>query len=248
MSSLFEPKKNALGLDARLKLIVLAIVLSLVLSSGGFIFPAVVILISLFAVLTAKLSWRLMALRVLEPGVIVIVLIALKSLSGGELLYVLPLSGHPVSLYRDGLLEGLGLGVRIVAAVGAMTAVSLSTPFADFLGALSWFRVPGPFVEIALFAYRYMRNLFEDAHVIYNSQKTRLGYSSLRRSLSSMGTLAGSLVIKAFDQSEATAASLHQRGYDGTVPLYNNRPFRTIEVLSALTFVSIMALTWMRWG
>jgi len=248
MSSFFEPKKNALGLDARLKLIALALLLALVLSSRGFAFPLTIISFSMLVPIVAKLPLKRMLLRVLEPAVIIAMLVALKSLSGKDLLYLVPLPGHPLSIYSDGLMEGLELGVRIMAAMGATAAVSLSTPFAELLGALSWLRVPGPFVEVALFAYRYMRNLFEDAQVIYNSQKTRLGYSTMRLTLSSMGTLAGSLVIKAFDQAEATAASLHQRGYDGTLPLYDNRPFRAWEVLTAIVFVAAMAGIWMRWG
>lgn len=251
MHTPFEPAKKASGplsMDGRLKLMALAIVLVLVLSSGGFTFPLMVIALSMLVPLATRVSWKLMALRILEPAVIVVVLIALKSLSGDELLYVVPLFGHPVSIYHDGLMEGLELAVRIIAALGATAAMSLSTPFAEFLGALSWLRVPGPFVEISLFAYRYMRNLFEDAQVIYNSQKIRLGYSSPRRALASMGTLAGSLVIKAFDQAEATAASLHQRGYDGTIPTYNRKPFRRDESLATLAFVAVMAGLWVLLG
>ena len=251
MHNFFEPGTKAVGplrMDGRLKLIALAIVIALVLSSGGFTFPLIVIALSMLVPLTTKVSWKLMVLRVMEPAVIVVVLVALKSLAGDELLYVVPLPGHPISIYHDGLMEGLGLAARIIAALGAMTAMSLSTPFSEFLGALSWFRVPGPFVEISLFAYRYMRNLFEDAQVIYNSQKTRLGYSSPGRALASIGTLAGSLVIKAFDQAEATAASLHQRGYDGTIPTYNRKPFMPGEAAASLAFVAIMAGLWVLYG
>jgi len=251
MHTLFEPETKAAGplnMDGRLKLIALAIVLGLVLSSGGVIFPLLVIALSMLVPLTTKVSWRLMLFRVIEPAFIVTVLIALKSFSGDELLYVVPFPGHPLNIYHDGLMEGLELAVRIIAAIGAMTAVSLSTPFAEFLGSLSWLRVPGPFVEVSLFAYRYMRNLFEDAQVIYNSQKTRLGYSSPRRALTSMGTLAGSLVIKAFDQAEATAASLHQRGYDGTIPTYSRKPFVPGEAVATLVFVALITGLWFLWG
>ena len=249
MSRLFEPRgnKGALRLDARLKLMALALLLGLVLSSREFAFPLTVIALSMLVPLTTRISWKLMLLRVIEPAVIVAVLIVLKSLAGDELLYVVPLPGYSFNIYSDGLRDGLELAVRIIAALGALTAVSLSTPFTEFLRAMSWLKVPGPFVEVALFAYRYLKSLFEDAQVIYNSQKTRLGYSSPRRALASMGTLAGSLVIKAFDQAEATAASLQQRGYDGTLPIHNNKPFKAAEVIATLVFVGIMAALWTIW-
>ena len=236
---------RAKGMDARLKILVLAALLCLVLSSKGALLPSCVLVGSFLTCLWIKVSWKMALIRLLEPLVIILVLVTLKSISGaGESLWDFTVMGHAVHIYRDGLHEGLMLALRIMATIGAVTAVSLSTPFAEFLGALSWLKVPGPFVEVALFAWRYLQNLFDDAHVIYNSQKTRLGYSSARRAFSSFGTLAGSLLIKAFDQAEATAASLHQRGYDGSMPIYNKKAFKAGEALQAVALVALMAVIW----
>jgi len=81
--------------------------------------------------------------------------------------------------------------------------------------------------------------------VIYNAQKTRLGYSSLKRSLISFGTLTGSLILKAFEHSQNTAVAMVQRGYDGNIPKATEKPFKTSEVLGAMTFTLAMGFLWM---
>ena len=63
-----------------------------------------------------------------------------------------------------------------------------------------------------MFAYRYIFVLLDDATVIYSAQKNRLGYSTIRRGLSSFGVLAGSLTLKAFDQQPGTRRLPWSRG------------------------------------
>jgi cobalt/nickel transport system permease protein len=80
--------------------------------------------------------------------------------------------------------------------------------------------------------------------VIYNAQRNRLGYSSVGRGLSSFGTLAGSLALKAFENSENTTVAMVQRGYDGNIPMLKHKPFRVCEVFCASVIVVIMGAVW----
>lgn len=133
---------------------------------------------------------------------------------------------------------------RIVGAVSVIAVLGLATPFTDVIAALSWFRVPKGLIEILMFAYRYIFMLFEDAMVIYNAQKNRLGYSNIRRGLSSFGILAGSLTLKAFEHSQNTAVAMAQRGYDGNMPVLKHRPFKPSEVIVSIFLIVIMGLAW----
>jgi len=122
--------------------------------------------------------------------------------------------------------------------------LGFSTPFTEIMAGLSWFRVPRGFIEILLFAYRSLFTLFEDAMVIYTAQKNRLGYSSVRRGLGSFGVLAGSLTLKAFENSQNTTVAMVQRGYDGTMPMLDHRPFKYSEVAVACLFVLAAGFLW----
>jgi cobalt/nickel transport system permease protein len=98
---------------------------------------------------------------------------------------------------------------------------------------------------VTIFAWRYLFVLAEDAQVIHAAQRNRLGYVGVRRSCRSFGTLAGALVIKAFDSSQTMTTAMTQRGYDGTLPLMKHKPFRTGEVATSGMFLAVMAVIWL---
>ena len=114
------------------------------------------------------------------------------------------------------------------------------------MAGLSWLRVPKSFIDILMFAYKYIFVLFEDAMVIYNAQKNRLGYSNIRRGMNSFGTLTGSLILKAFENSQNTAVAMAQRGYDGNMPMLKHKPFRHSEIIASLLFIIVMGVIWGR--
>jgi cobalt/nickel transport system permease protein len=170
-------------------------------------------------------------------------LVALKGLSGKTVIF--GFGPAHVLFYSEGLREGCKLALRVMAAVGVSSAVSRATPFQEFLSGLRWFRVPGQLTEVGLFAARYMKMFFEEAQTIYNSQKNRLGYAGLRRSMNSFGILAGSLAIRAFDQAKNTSTAMLQRGYDGKLPagLKKGLP-RPVEVLAGLLVLLALGAVW----
>jgi cobalt/nickel transport system permease protein len=165
------------------------------------------------------------------------VVLLLKLFSGHEPLFSLSLFGIAVSGHADGLREGGHIAARIAGAVSVVMCVGFTTSFTDLMAALAWLRVPRGLIEVTLFAWRYLFLLYDDGMVIYQAQKNRLGYTGYRRSLGSFGTLAGSLVIKAFDNSQTVTTAMAQRGYDGTLPLAQHKPFRMAEVASSVVIV-----------
>jgi cobalt/nickel transport system permease protein len=153
--------------------------------------------------------------------------------------------GLEIVCHGDGLREGLRIAGRIMGAVAVVAAVGFATPFTELLAALAWMRVPRGLVEVTLFAWRYLFVLADDAQVIHAAQRNRLGYVGWRRSFRSLGSLAGALVVKAFDGSQAMTVAMVQRGYDGTLPLLAHRPFRMAEIAGSVLLVSLMAFVWL---
>jgi cobalt/nickel transport system permease protein len=133
---------------------------------------------------------------------------------------------------------------RIAGAVSVVALAGFATPFTELMAALAWLRVPKGFIEVALFAWRYLFVLLDDAQVVFSAQRNRLGYSGYRRGLRSFGTLTGALVIKAFDNSQTITIAMVQRGYDGTMPLLKHKPFRVGEVLASTVIVVVMGIMW----
>jgi cobalt/nickel transport system permease protein len=242
-----HPKNDHLlsRVDARVKLSVSLLVLAMVLSYKGLAFPLFTLCISLVLCMGIKVRPKVFFLRFSEPVLIAFVVIMIKFLfSGQDAMFSINPWGMTITGHKDGLMDGLQISSRILGAVSVLALLGFSTPFTELMSALSWLRIPRGLIEILMFAYRYIFVLSEDALVIYNAQKNRLGYSSIRRGLSSFGVLAGSLAIKAFDSSQNTATAMIQRGYDGSLPLLKQRPLRLAEVLFSLFFVVIMGIIW----
>jgi cobalt/nickel transport system permease protein len=243
--NIHTPSHFLSGVDARVKLLCVLALLGMTVSSRGFAFPLLVATLSLGACLLMGVRARQLLLRFAEPLFIAGMVVLLKLFfSGHEPLFTIDIAGLQLTGHADGLREGLLIASRIAGAVSVVSAVGYATPFTELMAALAWLRVPRGFIEVALFAWRYLFVLFEDAQVVYSAQKNRLGYTSCRRGLSSFGTLAGALVIKAFDNSQTVTTAMVQRGYDGTLPLLKHRPFRFAEVAVALVVVVGMGVVW----
>ena len=231
--------------DARIKLLATLALLIMVISYQGFLFPLLVCGLCLAFWFQMRIPLRTIVMRFSEPLFIIAVLLILKTFFTGRApLFTISFFGQKIIGYQDGLLQGLMIGCRIGAAVSLVALLGFCTPFTEFLAGLSWLRIPRGFIEIVLFAYRYIFVLIEDALVIYQAQKNRLGYSNVRRGLNSFGVLAGSLTLKGFEQSQNTAQAMVQRGYDGTLPYLRHRAFQPLEILGSLSFLLIMGMVW----
>ncbi len=233
------------GIDPRVKVISTLVLLLMVISSDGFLFPLLMAAVSLVLCLTMRVKLKSLLTRFAEPIFIAAMVVILKALfSGSHPLFSLTLFHMDITVYRDGLRQGLLIASRIGGAVSLVALLGFSTLFTDLMGALAWMRTPRGFVEVSLFAWRYLFVLFDDAQVIYAAQKNRLGYAGFLRGLRSFGTLTGALVIKAFDNSQSVATAMTQRGYDGTMPQLRHKPFRITEVLCSMGFLLVMAIFW----
>lgn len=232
-------------IDPRIKLLSAMALLVMVLSGNGFVFPLVTAALCIAVCLSMGIRPKALALRFAEPGFIVVTILLLKLFFAGHSpLFSISLFGSGITGYREGLLEGLLIAARIIGAVTVVTVLGFATPFTELMAAFAWLRVPQGFIEIALFAWRYLFLLLDDARVIYDAQKNRLGYAGCRQGLRSFGTLTGSLVIKAFDNSQSVTTAMVQRGYDGNMPLLKHKPFMVREVAISLTFIVFMGIIW----
>jgi cobalt/nickel transport system permease protein len=231
--------------DPRLKLGVALVLLILVLTHQGFVFPLLMAGLSLWLVRRMRIPFKAYLLRLLEPLFIIFMLILLKTLfTGRDVLASFSLWGWTLAVHQDGLLEGLRLGLRIIGAVSIVTILSFCTSFTQFMAGLSWFKVPPSLIEILMFAYRYIFVLLEEAQVIYQAQKNRFGYATPARGFQSFGTLTGSLILKVFEHSQNVSVSMVQRGYDGHLPLMKHRSFKTGELLASCGWIAVFGILW----
>ena len=230
-------------IDPRVKLTSAIALLVMVISCQGIPFPLLISTLCLGLCLSLRVPVRTLVLRFSEPVFIAATVLVLKIFFAGKIpLFAFQVAGFELVAHRDGLMEGAHIVSRIAGGVTILAVVGFSTPFTEMMAALSWLKVPQVLVDVALFAWRYLFLLLEDAQVVYHAQRNRLGYVGYRRGLHSFGTLAGVLVIKAFDNSQSITTAMVQRGYDGAMPMLRHKPFVTAEVTLALLFVASMGI------
>jgi cobalt/nickel transport system permease protein len=242
----FKKEHFLTKIDARVKLVVALALLVMVLSYKGMLFPLVIAVVAVMVCVRMRIPLRIMLLRFSHPMFIALVVLLLKFFfSGEEIMFSINLFGMKIAGHKDGLMEGLRITSRIIGGVSLVVALGFATPFIEFVAALSWLKVPKVFIEIMMFAYRYVFMFLEDANTIYSAQKNRLGYAGIRKGMNSFGVLTGSLVLRGFEQSQKTADAMMQRGYTGDMPLLKGEPLRVIELLFGLFIVLSGGAIWM---
>ena len=233
------------AVDPRTRLLAAAILLALVISSRGSAFPWQVAGICLPVALIAGMPPRVLLLRLLHPLFIAVVILVLKAFMGsGTYIEFFSAGGISVTGRPEGLREGLLIASRIMGAVSVAVLLSQVMTFTETMAALSWLRAPRGLVDVALFAWRALFMLYDDAGVVYTAQKNRLGYCGMRRGLRSFGAMAGMLVIRAFDSSQAMTVAMTQRGYDGSLPLLRASRLGRAQLAGLSLFAILASVAW----
>lgn len=219
-SDYFALRDNRLTrLDPRLKVMVaLALILSVIFSTKPFL-PLLVFLLCVNCMLLIGIPVRMLLIRFAPVAFLLAALVGLRSfLVGTTPLLTFSVLGHDLTVTHEGMREGALIAGRVAGAVSAAMLSSFITPAPQFYSALLWFRVPKIWVEIAAMVYRYVFVILERARSAILSQRVRLGYIGTARSLNSIGILAGTVFVRAFEQAERTYRAMLARGYTGTMP------------------------------
>lgn len=233
------------AVDPRVRLLAAGILLALTISSRGSSFPWQVAGICIPVALISGMQPRLLLLRLLHPLFIALVILVLKTFLGsGAASELFALGGYSVFGRPDGFREGALICSRILGAVSVAVLLSQVMSFTETMAALAWLRVPRGLVEVALFAWRSLFMLYDDAGIVYTAQKNRLGYCGFRRGLRSFGAMAGMLVIRAFDSSQTMTVAMTQRGYDGSLPLLRGSRLKAGQLAGLAAFALVATAAW----
>ncbi len=247
-SDIFACRDNALRrIDPRAKLAVAITIILATVTAQRPLFPVLMLVCCLTTLLALKMPVRIIALRMTIPMSIVSVLVILNAfMTGTHVLYSFLLFDFPLEITTDGLWQGVLMGSRVLGAVSAILVLSFATPTHDIFRALRWLGISRDWVEVALLMYRHIFTLLDQATDMEAAQRVRLGYSGVRRSLSSMGALVGSVLIRSLDQGMRTHEAMQVRGYHGHMP-YGPMPRmntldRSFAILGTLTVLTAYAL------
>jgi cobalt/nickel transport system permease protein len=238
--------------DPRVKLAVaLSALLALALATHLWL-PGAGLVVCLAALVTLGVPLSSVLRRLLAPMGLAAFLWLLRTFMTGSTPWVsFHLGPWLLTATREGFADGGLIACRIVASVSVVILLCAFTPAYDIFAALGWAGAPRTWVEIGVLMYRYTFTLFEQAQNVLAAQTVRLGHAGYRRSLASIGSLAGIVTLQSIDQAERTHEAMLARGYQGTLSLPTLRPLRRSELariaggLAAISLAYWLAERWL---
>lgn len=154
----------------------------------------------------------------------------------------------PVGPWRLGILPtSLEQAIRVfsvsLSSVGASLFLALTTPMVDLADQLRRWHVPALFVELMTLIYRFIFVFIETASLMHLAQQSRLGYSTVGRSLTSAGMLVSNLYLRANTRANQLFTALTARGYTGDLTVLRDDPVwsRRNLILIALSQTILVA-------
>jgi len=219
-SDFFACRDNWLSrVDSRTKLVIATTAILCVILSSSPALPVVVFVSCVATTLALRIPARLVALRLAAPMGIVAVLVLLQSfMAGATPLWTITLGAWKLTATREGVQTALLTASRVCGAVSVVLLLSLVTPAHRIFHSLRWFRVPQGWVEIAMLMYRYTFTLLDLTADLTAAQQLRMGYAGVKRSLTSMGTVCGTVIIRSVEQAVHTHEAMILRGYQQQIP------------------------------
>ena len=165
---------------------------------------------ALYAVSRLPASFLVMRLRF--PGFFLLMMaVLLPFLSGQTVL----LRIGPLALRQEGCLELLLIGVRFVCILTAGLILFGSAPFLTTIKAMRALGLPPILADMTLFSYRYIYEIGDDLETMETAMRLR-GFRGGAVSASLLGTLAalaGSILVRSYEQSERVYKAMSLRGY-----------------------------------
>jgi cobalt ECF transporter T component CbiQ len=191
----------------KLSLLVLAIganvfIAHLSLSIGLFAF-------SLGLAIWSKVPAKLFALFFLAPAWAT--LIVFLGFSAGFGIHPMVSLG-PVTLYREGMVQGLSAAARVASDMSWMAVVFLTTPFNRVMEALKWFRVPTILIDTIGMTYRYAFLLIEEFHHMRDAARSRGGFRGYRNTQRSTALILAQVILRAYDRANRIQTAMVARG------------------------------------
>ncbi len=179
--------------------------------------------IALYAMSRLPLTFLLSRLR--YPGALLLVFVGVLPFIAGEQVV---LRVGLLALHHEGLLLALLTSARFAAILTTSLVLFGTTAFLTIVRTLAMLGVPALLVDMLFFFYRYLATIAENLSTMQRAMHLR-GFRARRpdwRTITMLAALAGSLLIRSYEQSERVYQAMRLRGYGHTPPVRHQHQSR----------------------
>ena len=153
-----------------------------------------------------------------------------------------------IVIAQSGPLHAVAVILRSVAGISCTMAFALTTPISELLAWAGHHGVPRSMSYVAELVYRMTSSLITTAHAMNEAQARRLGRSSRRTMLSSIGQQIAALFVLAFDRARRMQRGLELRADPESLLVVNiDRPRDGKFRLVSLGLLLLLIAAWAAW-
>lgn len=168
-----------------------------------------------------KIYFKLISLPLIFLFISIVTIIISKTEPSKEYIFTFLIASYEYGFSKNAILDGMKLVLKSLACVSCLYFLILTTPVTDILYTLESIKLPKILIELVGLIYRYIFVIIEVSQLIYISQHSRLGYSSIKRSFNSIAKLISSLFLKALKQADESFIAIEARCYNGEIKFIN---------------------------
>ena len=209
-------------LDARVKLACAITAIFCIVFLTQWYMPLVFFAICFGLVLYSRASLSVYVKRLFIPiSLIAFIGVIMPFTYGSTIIARVPLLTMPI--YSQGIYFGVLVFTRCISAVSVLNLLILVTPITTVMDSLAWFHVPSVIIDTMVLMFRYIGLLSEESTRMYRAQASRCGHSksvSYFKKIANFGSIAGSLLVRAFDRSVKVGNAMVSRCYTGKYSLF----------------------------
>ena len=214
------------------------------------------LLVTLFIFWLSHIPFAYLASRLRYPGIFLLTIAIVLPISSGQTVL---LDLGLVTVRQEGLLA-MSLVVTKFICILTLSIVLFGTaPFLKSIKAIQAMGLPSILADMTLLSYRYIFEIGGDLQQMQTAMRLRgfqlKGYD--RHSLTQMAAMAGTMLIRSYEQSERVYHAMALRGYGHAPPSTLVRDFHAVPADAlmmlatgavALIFFSVEILFRSGWG
>jgi len=182
------------------------------------------------------LSFLLSRLR-LPALFLVAVAVILPFASGQTVLFQL----GPLAVKEEGCLDLLRIAVKFISILTMGIVLFGTMPFLTAVKAMRGLGLPYILADMTLFAYRYLFEIGDDLKAMQTAMRLRGFRNKNLSGFSTLASLAGTILVRSFEQSDRVFKAMILRGYGQPASFKDEFQARTIDVVGLLLLISAAA-------
>lgn len=132
----------------------------------------------------------------------------------------------------------------VLSSISCLYFLTLTTPITVILQVFRNLKLPSLLLDLIELTYRFIFIFLETALAIHRSQSSRLGYSSVRIGIRSLGLLISSLFLGVFQRSLQLTMAMNARGYKEDISFiddsYSFSPHNWVIIITLLVSVFLI--------